>query len=161
MIVNFKNIKDFVIPMIDFQLNWRFIDKNYNVLPDYHLKGLKPLGKQAAKFLFDYIKTNDLHGDMPFKKSFFKRIDIIEIKENNENEVKNWLFNCGLNSKEEIFLSWDNGTAMIVSFGLLIEYFDDFYYSSSDNLTVFQENLDWALLFFHADQIYFGSNKEQ
>jgi hypothetical protein len=157
MIIDFKNINDFVISLTEFSLSWRFIDSKYNALPDYHLESLKPLDKVAAKFLYDYIKTMDLHKDIPFKIDIFKHIDSIEIKDNNDNEVKDWLLKYGLDSNDEIFLSWDIDNAMIIPFGLLVEYFDDFYYSSSDNLTVFQKDLNWALLFFHTDIIYFGT----
>ena len=159
MTVDFKNINDFVIPLTDFALNWRFVDPKYNALPDYHLKDLKPLGKVASRFLFDYLKTNDLHSDSPFKSGFFKQIDSIEITENNAIKVKDWLLKSGLDSKNEVILSWDFDNAMILPFGLLVEYFDDFHYSSSDDLTVFQKDLNWAFLFSHADQIFYGQNR--
>jgi hypothetical protein len=48
---------------------------------------------------------------------------------------------------------------MIVPWNILIKYFDSFYYSSSDDLTVINPDLIWALLFYHEDEIYFGTNK--
>lgn len=49
---------------------------------------------------------------------------------------------------------------MIVSWKLLVKYFDSFYYSVSDDLTVIDQSLTWALLFYHEDEIYFGTNKD-
>lgn len=157
MTVDFKNINDFVIPLSEFALNWRFTDPKYNVLPNYHLKDLKPLDKVASRFLFDYLKSKDLHNDLPFKSGFFKRTESIEITENNTIRVKEWLLKFGLNTENQVLLSWDLEKAMILPFGLLVEYFDDFYYSTSDDLTVFQKDLNWALFFFHADQIFYGT----
>ena len=43
---------------------------------------------------------------------------------------------------------------------IFIKYFDSFYYPGSDDLTVCDESLQWALLFYHEDEIYFGTNKD-
>ena len=43
---------------------------------------------------------------------------------------------------------------------LLVKYFDDFYYGSSDDLTIIDESLNWAVLFYHENEIYFGSNEK-
>lgn len=48
---------------------------------------------------------------------------------------------------------------MIVPWRLLIKYFDNFYYGGSDDLIVIDQSLNWALLFYHEDEIYFGTNK--
>ena len=47
---------------------------------------------------------------------------------------------------------------MIVPWKLLIKYFDDFDYA--DDLTVIDQSLNWAMLFFHEGTIYFGSNEK-
>jgi len=39
----------------------------------------------------------------------------------------------------------------------LIKYFSDFQYG--DDLTVIDASLNWALLFYHEGEIYFGSNE--
>ena len=56
-----------------------------------------------------------------------------------------------------VYLSYQADTAIIVPWKLLIKYFDAFYYA--DDLTVIDQSLNWALLFFHEDEIYFGTNK--
>ena len=49
---------------------------------------------------------------------------------------------------------------MIVPWKILIKYFDDFFYGGSDDLTVIDKSLNWALLFHHESEIYFGSNEK-
>ncbi len=49
---------------------------------------------------------------------------------------------------------------MIVPWKLVVKYFDSFYYGGSDDLTIIDKSLNWALLFFHEDEIYFGTNNE-
>jgi hypothetical protein len=37
-----------------------------------------------------------------------------------------------------------------------IRYWNLFYYSIADDLTVIDDTLNWALLFFHEHELYFG-----
>ena len=160
MSIDFDNIFQHVIPMDDFRLKWRFTEERYDKLPDQHLDQLKPLDKEAAKFLWDYIAKTNLHNDTPFKKDFFRTIDKARILDGNEKEIKKWLYHRGLPFDKPVFLSWDETNAMIVPWKLLIKYFDSFYYGGSDDLTIIDQSLNWALLFFHEDEIYFGTNKD-
>lgn len=156
--IGFDDILQHVIPMDDFCLKWRFTEEKYDKLPDQHLEQLKPLDNDAAQFLWDYIVNTGLHNDIPFKKDFFRTIDMARILDGNENEIKKWLYHRGIPFNQSVFLSWQPTVAMIVPWKLLIKYFDSFYYSGSDDLTVIDQSLNWALLFFHEDDIYFGTN---
>jgi hypothetical protein len=158
MSIDFDNIFQHVIPMDDFRLKWRFTEEKYDKLPDQHLDQLKPLDNEAAKFLWDYIAKTNLHNDIPFKKDFFRTIDRARISDGNEKEIKKWLYQRGLPFDKYVFLSYQPTDAIIVPWKLLIKYFGSFYYS--DDLTVFDQSLTWALLFYHEDEIYFGTNKD-
>ncbi len=160
MSIDFDNIFQHVIPMDDFRLKWRFTEEKYDKLPDQHLDQLKPLDKEAAKFLWDYIAKTNLHNDTPFKKNFFRTIDKAKILDGNEKQIKKWLYQRGLPFDKPVFLSWQPTDAMIVPWKLLIKYFDSFYYGSSDDLTVIDQNFNWALLFYHEAEIYFGTNRD-
>lgn len=160
MKIDFENIFQHVIPMEEFGRKWRFTEEKYDLLPDQHLDQLKPLDKEAAKFLWDFIDKTNLHKDIPFKKDFFRTIEKIGILEDNEKEIKKWLYHRGLSFNMLVFLSWDQADAMIVPWKLLVKYFDSFYYGGSDDLTIFDQSLIWGLLFFHEDEIYFGTNND-
>jgi hypothetical protein len=144
--------------MKDFGLNWRFTDEKYDVLPELHLEQLKPLDKEASRFLSDYISDTRLHDDVPFKSNFFRIIDKAKINLENKKEIKKWLYHRGLPFEKQVFLSWQPDEGMIVPWKLFIKYFDSFHYS--DDLTIFDESLTWALLFYHELEIYFGTNKD-
>ena len=158
MRIGFDNINEHIVKIDDFQLKWRFTEEKYDLLPELHLKELSPLDKTASKFLSDYISNSTLFDNTPFKKDFFKTIDRIRILENNEKEIKKWLYKRGFPFNKQVYLSWDDETAMIVPWKLVIKYFDSFYYRGSDDLTIFDQSLNWAIVFFHYDDIYFGSN---
>jgi hypothetical protein len=157
MNIDFNNILDHVVSMEEFKLSWRFIEKKYNILPEDHLHQLMPLNMAASQFLSNYISKTNLHADVPFKRDFFRNIDSTHILEGNEQEIKKWLYQRGIPFEKKVFLSWDSYTSMLVPWKLLIKYFDDFYYA--DDLTVFDESLNWALLFFHEGDIFFGTNE--
>lgn len=158
MNIGFDNIYEHIIPISDFGRKWRLLDQNN--LPDIHLNQLKPLDNCASKFLNNYISNTQLHKNVPFKKDFFRTVDSVKIYENNESEIKKWLYQRGLPFDKPVFLSWDQTDGMIVPWKLLIKYFDRFYYGCSDDLTVFDQSLNWALLFYHEDEIYFGTNND-
>ena len=160
MKIDFDNIFDHIISINNFQLSWRFTDDNYDKLPDQHLDQLKPLDKAASEFLWGFISNTGLHNDIPFKKDFFRTVDKAKISGDNKGEIKKWLYHRGLPFEKPVFVSWDKENSMIVPWKLLIKYFDIFYYPASDDLTVIDQSLNWALLFYHDDEIYFGTNND-
>ncbi len=160
MNIDFDNIQEHIIPMENFSLKWRFTQESHDKLPDLHLDQLKPLDKKASNFLANYISKTNLHFDIPFKKDFFRTIDKASVSDGNEKEIKKWLYHRGLAFDKQVFLSWNRDNGMIVPWKLLIKYFDSFYYPIADDLTVIDQSLNWALIFFHEHEIYFGTNKD-
>ena len=161
MNIDFDNIFGHVIPLDNFRLKWRFTDERFDKFPDQDIDKLRPLDSDASTFLWNFIAKTDLHRDTPFKDNFFTTIDNTRILDNNGHEIKKWLNQLGFPSDKLVFLSWDNENAMIVPWELLVKYYDSFYYPSSDDLTVIDQSLDWALLFFHNDEIYLGTNRNR
>lgn len=160
MKIDFDNISDHIISINEFQLSWRFTNDQHHKLPDQHLQQIKPLDKAASQFLWNFISQTELHHGTPFKKDFFRTIDKAKILDDNKTEIKKWLYQRGFPFEKLVFLSWDPENSMIVPWKILIKYYDSFYYPSSDDLTVMDQSLNWALLFYHEDEIYFGTNKD-
>lgn len=159
MNITFDNIRQHITPMSDFRLEWRFTEEQNDKLPPHHLDQLQPLDNEASNFLWDYIINIQLHDNTPFQKDLFRTIDKAKIIDGNKKEIKKWLYHRGLPFDKQVFLSWQPTDAMIVPWKLLIKYFDSFYYPS-DDLTVIDPSLTWALLFSYEDEIYFGTNKD-
>lgn len=160
MNIDFDNILEHVVSMDNFQLGWRFTDIKYDQLPSQHLELLKPFDKEASTFLSKYIDNSNLHNDIPFKKDFFQTIDKAKILDDNKKEIKKWLYQRGLSFDKNVYLCWDKDNALTVPWKIFIKYFDSFFYSASDDLTLFDESLNWAILFYHEDEIYFGTNQK-
>lgn len=160
MKIDFGNIYHHTTQLDNFELKWRFTDEKYDKLPDNHLELLHPLNKAAANFLSSYIDTTGLHDDIPFKKGLFRTIDKAGILANNQRQIKNWLHQRGLPFDKLVFLAWSKENAMIVPWKIFIKYFDSFCYGISDDLTIIDQALTWALLFYHENEICFGTNKD-
>jgi hypothetical protein len=160
MSISFQNIHDHSTDIDKFRMKWRFNDTKYDELLREHLDQLKPLDNMASKFLWKYIADTELHKDVPFKKDYFQVIDKAKVSDDNEKEIKKWLYQRGLKFDHQVYLSWSPDDAMIVPWKLLIKYFSSFYYSGSDDLTVIDQSLNWALLFYHENEIYFGTNEK-
>lgn len=118
------------------------------------------MNKKASQYLWEFIVQNNLHDDVPFKKGFFKIVDKAQILNDNQKEIKKWLYQRGFPFDKPVFLSWQPTEAMVVPWKIFIKYFDSFYYGNSDDLTVIDRSLNWALLFYHEDEIYFGTNEK-
>jgi len=99
-----------------------------------------------------------LHEQIPFKHNFFRVVDKVDISNGNKLDIKKWLYERGIAFKTSVCLSWQPDVAMIVPWKILVKYYDSFYYESSDDLTVIDNSLNWALLFHHEGVIYFGTN---
>jgi hypothetical protein len=163
MKIDFNNILNHTVSFEDFMENWRFYDEyqNQNLLPEIHLSQIKFLDKIAARFLSDYISDTKLHSDIPFNKKYFRTIDKAPIRRGeNQTEIKKWLYQRGLPFEKQVFLSWDDHTGMIMPWKIFIKYYDGVFYTGCDDLTIFDESLQWAILFYHEDEIYFGTNKD-
>jgi hypothetical protein len=63
----------------------------------------------------------------------------------------------GVPFRQRGYLSYHPDTALVTTWKMLIRYWNLFYYSIADDLTVIDDTLNWALLFFHEHELYFGS----
>ncbi len=158
--MTFQELNNHIIPMSEFRLKWRFTEEKYNCLPEQHLNELKPLDNIGAEFLSDYLDECKVHHQMPFKKGLFRNLDKIKILDGDEKKIMKWLYKRAKPFDKEVFLCWDNSDGMVTKWKYVVKYWDSIFYSGSDDLTIFDQSLEWALLFFHESEIYFGTNKK-
>jgi len=157
MAIDFTNLGDHITSLERFQAKWRMIDDLYGAIPDEYKKLLKPMDVDASRFLWNYLDIKNLHYDIPFKKDFFSTIDKTKVMQDDQHEIKEWLYQRGLPFEKEVFLCWQPTEAMIVPWKLLLKYFDHF---GAGDLTIFEPNLQWAILYYQEEEIYFGSKKD-
>jgi hypothetical protein len=158
--MTFEDLNKHIIPMTEFTLKWRFTEEKYDCLPEQHLNELKPLDKAGAEFLADYLSNCKIHSEFPFKNGLFRNLDKTQILENNEKKVTKWLYQRAIPFDKEVYLSWDGNNGIITKWKFVVKYWNSLFYGGADDLTVFDQSLEWALLFFHEDEIHFGTNKD-
>lgn len=152
------------ISMADFPLKWRFTDPKYSVLPAAHLDQVHPLSRESAMRVWQFVLDSDLHLDFPFRREFFHHIESTKVGESHGNEeedddrVRKWLYRCAIPFDRRIFLSWQPEWAIETSWKIFVKYWTDFYYPISDDLTVCDGSLQWALLLYHEHEVFFGTN---
>ena len=152
--MNFIELDNHILEMNNFILRWRF-----NKIDKLQLREIFPFNKFASEYLSDFISNAKLHEQIPFSANFFKTLENIRIEENNNEEIKQWLSSRKLSLQKTVYLSWDNETAIKTNWNTVINLWNSFFYSSSDDLTIFDESLEWSILFFHENTIYWGINR--
>lgn len=158
--IDHANLLNHKIEMDSFRLKCRFTDPSNFLMPNEHLSQLIPLDSQMSKYLWDFIIDSEIHQDVPFKRGFFRTVDTIKAIDKSESEIRKWLYQRGLPFQKIVYLSYQPDIAIAVPWKILIKYYSEFYYPMADDLTVFDDSLNWALLFHYEERFFFGSNEK-
>ena len=158
--VTLENIEQHTLPFDQFELKWRFTEEKYNVLPPHHLEQIRPLDKPASKMLNDmtnamFDKTFRLDPARFLHTEWVRYVDTLE----GEQETKKWLYRLGFPFDREVYTSWHRDCAAITTWKMIVKYWSDFEYA--DDLVIVDKTLNWALVFYHYNQIEFGTNSER
>lgn len=156
-------LKFATVPMDQFPLKWRFTDPRYDVLPPIHLGQVKPLAPTDARRLWDLICQAAIHRDIPFTDGYFRSVVSTRIGDSHGNEaedrrVRKWLYRRAIPFRRRVWLSYQPEWAIETTWKMLLKYWTAFYYPISDDLTVMDGSFNWALLFYHEQEVFFGSN---
>ena len=139
--------------LIDFPLAWRWTDKEHSLLPDHVLLQISPQSSEQSQKLHQ-LSLKFLGPDSLNQQQF--TIEQLFIDAQAPKFITNWLLAKHQNTDTPVFLSWAPHMAVITSWGILAEYWDDFYYPSSDDLVVWPEHMGWVAFFHHSEFIQFG-----
>ncbi len=72
------------------------------------------------------------------------------------DEVKEFLFSLEVPNDEAVWLIWlVDGAGISILFRDVVQYYDDLWYPSSDDVWVVEESLSWLLEFDHEEFITF------
>ena len=145
------------IPIDRFTLAWRLTDRKYRALPPDHLAQIKPFDAPSARRLADL--TAPWRAEFPFTQGVFADVASTSTDtpcDGAVRRVKKWLYARGVPFGHRVLLSWGETTAAATPWKIFVKYWDDFWYSMSDDLVVFDESLSWALFMCHKDEAYFA-----
>lgn len=157
--INFNNLEQFEISFSNFCEHSRFELEDFDEIPEIHLNQIKPLSLNALKFISEFLSQSKLHKEIPFQKGLFRKINKAKIIDGNEREIRKWLYHRRIPFSQKVILYIDQENALIMTWKMFIKYFTIFNLYN-DDITIFCENLEWAILVYHEGEIYFGTNKE-
>lgn len=62
-------------------------------------------------------------------------------------------------TEQQVIVSWDKDTAVVASWGVFCDYWDDFCYAASDDVSAFPVSFDWVLFYQHGERFVFGQKR--
>jgi hypothetical protein len=148
------------IPIEQWRYSRRLADTRYRMLPAHHLAQVHPLVPESAKRIWELALP--MHRDFPFTEGFFRAVEstpLVFAEPDAARATRTWLFHRRLPFKARVFLSWQPDEAVDTTWKMVVKYWDDFWYPGSDDLTVFDISLTWALLLWHEEEAFFGDNR--
>lgn len=151
------------VPLEDWCFAWR-IEQS---LPILDRERIRPLSPASSKQISDSLDAINLHYDFPFRVGLFRRTESLIFRsdeqdalEKEDHLVKKWLYHRGIPFTAPVFLIYDSSNVVRTTWKMLIRHWRLFYYPASDDITICDPSLNWCLLFFHEDELHFGSNLE-
>jgi hypothetical protein len=143
----------------DFILYDRFIQDEYGGLSEEEIYQVKPLSMVAAKQIHDELMP--LFGKYKLLDSSVQKVIIIRCEyDKGEMDIENQLLSLIPNHNEDLIISWLQDTAVKVPIKIFFKHWDDFCYSSSDDVFISPISKKWILYFMHENYFEFGFRLE-
>jgi hypothetical protein len=160
--IDINNIRNFNIPRPD--PNFIGTAKEFDDLPETHKEQILFLDKAAEKYIFEFVSSAHLiTGGFwdPFAKGNFKNVEEFDRFygiQASKQELKKWLFNRGIAFPTWVFvLMGANQPPMLMTWKMMVKYVEHIFFG--DDVVVFDKTLNWCLVYFHENQMFFGKDK--
>jgi hypothetical protein len=160
--IDLDNIKNFVIPRPD--PNFIGTAKEFDDLPETHKEQILFLNNDAQKYIFEFASSAHLiTGGFwdPFAKSNFKTVEVYDRFygiQASKNELKKWLFNRGIAFPTWVFvLMAADQPPLLMTWKMMLKNVEHIFFG--DDVLIFDKTLNWCLVYFHENQMFFGKDK--
>jgi hypothetical protein len=158
--INFENIKEFSTA---FPKTWTFLGWHMDAdkIPEEHKDQIYFLNEEASKFLREYIESSKMMTGpvwKPFNERYFKSLDEFKLTGTTKKEIKKWLYNKPIPFGKFVYLDGDkSGQVIMLTWKMVIKYWEGLFFA--DDISIFDETLNWGLFYFHEDTLVFGTDK--
>lgn len=143
-----------------------FPPSDYEALSIEHKDQLFYLDEESTEQVYktadnyDILCGDDGWGNKPFSAGCYK--EVINTKDwRGEEELKKWLYNCGVEFKSQALLlpvfGADDMPILLTTWKMVVKYAETFF--SYDNLIVLDPSLKWCLYYHHDDILYFAKGR--
>ncbi len=132
-----------------------------NVISQEHKDQIFFLNPEATAFLSNYINSSRMiTGPLwkPFNESYFKSIEVFELTENCDEEIKKWLYHKAIPFDKIVYIDHKRkGQSIALTWKMVIKYWEGLFFA--EDFIIFDETLNWGLFYFHEDMLFFGREK--
>jgi hypothetical protein len=136
-----------------FPLAWRWTQPSHAVLPPEVLAQIHPIHAPESAQLSAKAGSFTVNGNL--SSSNFGSLGVYTTT-GSVAEVRSWLREQQQDATVEVFLAWDSKSVVSTTWQIFTEYWDDFCYPASDDVTVWPKTEAWVLLYHHYEQFEFG-----
>jgi len=127
----------------DFPLAWRWTQPSHSVLPPEALTDIRPLSAAESAGLGTAAPSG--------RKSAVSHA----ASDIDTEEVSRWLRRVQPDLHARVYVRWTKELAVETSWDIFAEYWDDFCYPSSDDVTIVPVVGAWQLIYQHYEQFDF------
>jgi len=133
----------------------------FDLLAETHREQILFLDPVASEYVWSFSNAAHLlTGGLwaPFKKGNFKEVD--EFNQfygtpESKHFLKKWLYKRGIAFGTWVFLLEEsNNQAILTTWKMVVKYAADLFISN--DLMLFDKTLNWCLIYFYHDQLFFG-----
>lgn len=145
-------------PLDTFRLKWRWTDVRWNLLPPDVLVNIRPLAKVKAREIYE--KTLGFYPNEGFMHGSYELMDKMEVEDKDVQEVRDWLVSNISELEEPVVASWSPEDAVVTTAAIFCDYWDDFCYPSSDDVSFLPFSEEWLLFYSHEEVFFFGHHHQ-
>ncbi|MFN7602473.1 MAG: hypothetical protein ACK5R0_13855 [Bacteroidota bacterium] len=165
LMIDTTNIKDYIT---DFPKVWSFLGspEQASEISSEHKDQIHFLNPIASSMLNNFLWSSCMLEGLdphkydgktwnPFRKNYFREMDEFRIVMDCDSAIKKWLFARGIPFDKYVFIdSVRSGQSVMLTWKMVIKYWEGLFFA--DDLTIFDETLNWGLFYFHESHLYYG-----
>jgi hypothetical protein len=131
------------IPLNEFALAWRWTGPTHASLPAEVLQNIQALSPSSARALAEHAVEICSH-------------DSYTLQCSTPDSFTSFLSGLPIPEQQNVYVSWDQETAVIAPWSLVREFWDDFCYPASDDVSIWPLKGSWSLCYHHDDVLAFA-----
>jgi hypothetical protein len=124
----------------EFPLAWRWTQSSHAILPADVLARIRPLSQPDAALIYGRSSHQRAEDAVSYPAS---------------DSTRSWLRNVQPDLATSVFVSWSEDLAVETTWEIFTEFWDDFCYPSSDDVSVIPVGGSWHLTYHHYEQFNF------
>lgn len=146
-----------VVPLVGYPMAHVFLTEDGHLPSPEHLDQIRPLNRQAAKYLWNFEQQVGLTRFDPDSGKYFRSTEKLAYGAGEGQRVKKWLYERGIPFRANCFLSFDLDCAFVLSWKMVIHYAKDLFFAH--DTVVWDSSLNWALYYHHDDVFHFAKDR--